>query len=813
MPRKSKRKSGQTLTKSGDAEAIVGRGFADAQRSQATHTRAVKSLTKVYESDHSAFLQAFLHCFNRALVVFAREPAVERVVTFVAAFTAANADSFSSPLLEYLIEHTRATSKGVRFRCVQSIAAVITALPENAEIDDSTFEPLLDCALARSKDRIPRVRAAAAGALCRLQSTGNPEDDEVAARLVEMLQCDSSAAVRKSALNAVAVTEGTLPAILSRTRDVKEDVRKAAFQMLATKLSPLDLDVNERLELLKGGLRDRSASVRECCATELLLGGWLENACEGNVFKLVELLGGYTEEDLVLQALATVFKSEKHSHLLQSIEIDINNLSLSDALVLRAMSQINDADVALDKYIPSALAYAEVLKYYAVDSFASCHLLALGHGLDLSDEAGRRVLENTLRNDFLKSRRVAHETVGAAIQALKIVSFSPESTVLSLTQLVRDDILRLDGETMNESVPDSQVEELSEEELEAWRERRALLICKETLLKCRPSAADLAAPNSAYMELVQLTAVRQVLSQVNENRATAVECLGLFCLFDKSGLEAKSKICLFMQACNDEPSVAIVALKVILDFMMVFDLNEQTENGERRNSSSNEDGDIMDECVKMISQYMTHTEAEIRTVAVEGISKLLFTRRVVGSSSMLSRLLITFHNPSTEDDARMQQCLSVFFNAYAMLNAANRQLLEQAFMPTMQVFHEAPSSSPLSTVDSGKVGQFILHLTALGETDEMVVLEMHARIAESMLSTILDVVDESVKNDEIRAYTKVLSGMRFEDEMELNGVLLKLTDTALEYCEDKKASASLRRFKDKIGTFPATHVSKKGRTS
>jgi len=815
-----------------DVVRVVSQGFADAQRSQATHARVVKSLSRAYELDNSRFNDSFIDCFNRALIVFAREPAVERIVTFVASFCASNADTFSSFLLSYLIHNTQAINKAVRFRCVQSIAAILAALPENAEIDDDTFGSLLECAEIRSKDRIPRVRSAAAGALCRLQSTGNPEDDVVAARLVEMLKCDSSAAVRKAALLAVAVTESTLPALLSRTRDIKEDVRKAAFQMLATKLSPHDLEVSERLALLKSGLRDRSNSVREACTKDLLLGGWLATGCNGNVFKLVELLGGYTEEDLVLQALSTVFKSEKHQHLLEDIEIDINNLSLSDALVLRAISRMKQADVALDKFIPSALAYAEVLKYYAVDSFASCHLLALGRGLDLSDETGRRALETTLRMDFLKSRKVAHETVPAAIQALKVVSFNSESTVLSLTQLVRDEVLKsdMDAAIEEQSAPDSQLEDLSpeEEEIDAWRQRRALLICKETLLKCRPTQSDLASPNSAYVELVEKTAVVQVLSEVNENRATALECLGLFCLLDKSGVEARAKIRLFMKACNDELSVAVVALKVIIDFMMIFDLNDENSDYDgvsrrlsKTSSRASSKGSskvievvgISEECLALVSEYMMHVEEEMRTIAIEGMAKLLFTRRVVGTRSMLSRLLIAFHNPSTEDDARMQQCLSVFFNAFAMLNTDNRQTLENAMIPTLKVFEEAPGNSPLSTVDIVKVGQFILQLIGMGEKDEMVILESFARIAESLLNLILDNSDDESKDSAVKAYAKLLSTMRFEDEMELNGVLMKLADAAVDYCEDKRTGNFLRKFRQRIGSVPATHVNKKGRLS
>ncbi len=552
---------------------------------------------------------------------------------------------------------------------------------------------------------------------------------------------------------------------------------------------------------------------------ELLLKGWLDRACEGDVFALVELLGGYEQEEVVLQALSIVFKSEKHEHLLGDIEIDINNLTFSDVLVLRAMSQTQKSDSLLDKYIPSTLAYSEMLKYYAVDGFASCHLLALCKGLDLGDEAGRRELESTIRNDFLGSQNVSDETVPQAVRALHVVTFDADSATRTLTELVREKILRVhDGNQdvamsdMPDSMPpDSQAEERNEEEVKAWRERRALLICKEALLSGLQARTSTAGANSMYVDLMQHTAVPQLMNVSGENRATAFECIALFCLLDKSGSEARAKIPLFLEACRkDELVVQEVALQAIMDFLMAFDLNNSTGDvGDGSQSSlytnsapaeTSPDGKgPTEECMQLISQLMTHIEGSLRSIAVSGTAKLLFCRRLAGSGSLLSRMLIAYHNPSTEDDTQMRQCLSVFFQAYAHSNETNRQVLHSALLPTLRVLHDAPMSSPLSTINSGLVGQFVLHLIGLGEKNESVVEDMHAEIAESFLNEILDILDDGASNDAVRVYAKLLSGMRFEDGKEKNGLLIKLVDFALEAVDDKRTSTALHKFRNRIG--------------
>lgn len=793
-----------------ETERLVGLAFTDAQRSVSAHGHATRSLARVVESDDGAFLKAFLHALNRALMVFDRHPPVERVVTFVATLAAAHPEPFAMQVLAYLSEHAGKKSragKAVRFRAVQTIAAVISALPEDASLTDALWELLVEAGEARSRDKVARVRAAAAGALCRLQSSGDPQEDPVTARLVAMLSSDSTAAVRKSALNAVAVNDATLPFIVRRTRDISDDVRKAAYSVLAAKLDPSQLDVADRLELLKSGLGDRAAVVREVCATGLLLKGWLDGTCEGDVFALVDLLGGYEQDEVVLKALSIVFRAETHAHLLKEIKIDINNLTFSDVLVLRALSQIQKADSVLDEYIPDPQAYAEMLRYYAVDGFASSHLLALCRGLDLSDEGGRRELEATIQETFLLSTSAGDDTIKPAVKAMFAVMLSVESATRALTELARDYVLRVhDGESQMEEEPDA--------ETQVWRERRALLICKEALLCGQHSrTASDGGGLSMYLELVQHAAVPQLMNPRVENRAVAFECLALFCMMDRTGAEAAAKIPLFLEACRkDELAVQEVALRALMDFLMACDLSRVGGIGEESQSSlhteeaasSPRGNEMTNECMALISKFMTHIEGDLRSIAVSGTAKLLFCRRLVGSGEMLSRMLIAYHNPATEDDAAMRQCLSVFFPAYAHSGAANRKLLEGALLPTLRILHDAPSSSPLCTVNSGQTGQFIMHLIELGEEDASVTEELHAEIAENLLNEILDTLDDGASNEAVRVYCKIMAGMKTEDGRECNRMLLKLVDAVLEQVDDKRSSTALMKFRGKIGDHNET---------
>ena len=63
--------------------------------------------------------------------------------------------------------------------------------------------------------------------------------------------------VRFEVLSNICITNGTLPVILQRTRDIKEEVRKLTYQTLAEKVKLRQLSISQRVALLQDGINDR----------------------------------------------------------------------------------------------------------------------------------------------------------------------------------------------------------------------------------------------------------------------------------------------------------------------------------------------------------------------------------------------------------------------------------------------------------------------------------------------------------------------------------------------------------------------------
>ena len=73
--------------------------FTDAQHSMQARTKLVSRLQKVAKgSDAENFFDVFTNCLKHSLVVFTRDPAVERTVEFIVAF--ATTESKADRLLQ-----------------------------------------------------------------------------------------------------------------------------------------------------------------------------------------------------------------------------------------------------------------------------------------------------------------------------------------------------------------------------------------------------------------------------------------------------------------------------------------------------------------------------------------------------------------------------------------------------------------------------------------------------------------------------------------------------------------------------------------
>ncbi len=178
--------------------------------------------------------------------------------------------------------------KTVRYRSTQLIAHIINSLES---IDDEYYHLLKVGLLKRTKDKEPMIRVQAVLGLGRLagneddggQDNADSDDDEASGlseRLLEILQHDPSADVRRSLLLNLPLTPSTLPYLLERARDVDSATRRALYSRLLPALGDFrHLSLSMREKLLRWGLRDRDENVRKATA-RLFRERWIED-CAG----------------------------------------------------------------------------------------------------------------------------------------------------------------------------------------------------------------------------------------------------------------------------------------------------------------------------------------------------------------------------------------------------------------------------------------------------------------------------------------------------------------------------------------------------
>ena len=176
----------------------------------------------------------------------------------------------------------------MRYRATQLVSHVINSLDS---IDDDYYHLLRAGLLKRIRDKEPMVRVQAVLGLGRLAGNAGDEDVETDSeeedssglleRLLEVLQNDPSADVRRSLLLNLPLTPVTLPYLLERARDLDTASRRALYSRLLPALGDFrHLSMSMREKLLRWGLRDRDENVRKAAA-RIFRERWIEDCCQG----------------------------------------------------------------------------------------------------------------------------------------------------------------------------------------------------------------------------------------------------------------------------------------------------------------------------------------------------------------------------------------------------------------------------------------------------------------------------------------------------------------------------------------------------
>ncbi|SPN98340.1 related to condensin complex component cnd3 [Cephalotrichum gorgonifer] len=301
--------------------------FRDAQKTTATHRKLVVNLRKIQEAccyepanpgkqspgdfAEEDFNNEFVRCVLRVMPVKKSEGVGEKTVRFIGLFLRYASDKdnellgeidedasvlpetpstkLTTFLLDTVLPLLTSKDKFVRYRSTQLISHVINSLDA---IDDELFQRLRHGLLKRIRDKEAMVRAQAVLGLGRLAgnqadedaNSGESDDDDAGAglleKLLEVLQNDPSADVRRSLLVNLPILPNTLPYLLERARDQDAATRRAVYSRLLPALGDFrHLSLSMREKLLRWGLRDRDENVRKAAA-RLFRERWIED-CAG----------------------------------------------------------------------------------------------------------------------------------------------------------------------------------------------------------------------------------------------------------------------------------------------------------------------------------------------------------------------------------------------------------------------------------------------------------------------------------------------------------------------------------------------------
>ncbi|XP_016055240.1 PREDICTED: condensin complex subunit 3 isoform X2 [Miniopterus natalensis] len=859
--------------------------FQLAQQPHQNQAKLVVALSRTYRTteDKVSFHEEFVHHLKYAMVVYKREPVVERVIEFAAKFVTSfhqsdveDDEEEDTGLLNYLctflLKSHEANSNAVRFRVCQLINKLLGNMPENAQIDDDLFDKINEAMLIRLKDKIPNVRLQAVLALSRLQ---DPKDDEcpVANAYATLIENDSNPEVRRAVLSCIVPSAKTLSKIVGRTKDVKEAVRKLAYQVLGEKVHMRAMSIAQRVMLLQQGLNDRSEAVKQATQKHLLQ-GWLRFA-EGNVLELLHRLDVENSSEVAVSVLNSLFSVTPLNELAEICKhndnrklIPMETLTPENALYWRALceylkSKGDEGEEFLEQILPEPVIYAEYLLSYIqsipiVDDghrndfsyighlmtkeFIGQQLILIIKSLDTSEEGGRKRLLAILQEiltlpttpmsliSFLVERllhiitddnkrtqivteiiseiRAPIVTVGAEIDPAdarkkELKDFNRASELKEEIKALEDARVSLLKETEQLEIKEVHVEKNDAETLQ-----KCLILCYE-LLKQISTSAGISATMNGIIDSLILPGIISVHPVV---RNLAVLCLGC-CGLQNQNFASKHFVLLLQVLQIDDVTIKMSALKAIFDQLMTFGIepfttqkakavrNEGAEINTSEEQESEEAGEVTGTAknvLKLLSDFLDSEVSELRTGAAEGLAKLMFSGLLV-SSRILSRLILLWYNPVTEDDVRLRHCLGVFFPMFAYASRTNQECFEEAFFPALRTLANAPASSPLAEVDISNVAELLVDLTRPSalhpqakNSQDYQALTVHDNLAIKICNEILT----CPCSPEIRVYTKALSSLELSTNLAKD--LLVLLNEILEQVKDRICLRALEKIKSQL---------------
>mmetsp|Transcript_27773 Transcript_27773/g.83073 ORF Transcript_27773/g.83073 Transcript_27773/m.83073 type:complete len:821 (+) Transcript_27773:1-2463(+) len=427
--------------------------------------------------------------------------------------------------------------------------------------------------------------------------------------------------------------------------------------------------------------------------------------------------------------------------------------------------------------------------------FIAEQLLWIARDLDYADEAGRSKMTQAIR-ELLLTPSLPERIVASAIELLKVVCYAESDRLQLVTEVIADlrhpiaaratleskaaDRTRLLEATriklrLNEckveldgKVRAQQFAEAGriKEEIESLeRDRQALDDATATshaapvgepsndpviVVSCLLITKHLLLTTSDSLKRAELTGLMHTLiipavkSTDPDTRCGALACLGMCLVLAESPVLAQEHLPMFMMILSlDQDIIKKVALKAIFDAVLAFGVDafrsQPTETEPEGNDAADPTAQVKStSVVQMLLPYLHNEDEGVRTIAVQGFARLLLQNHVT-CPSVFSQLVELYFNPMTKDDQQLQQCLAVFFPAYAFSASSHAAIIEAAFLPTLRKVSHASRSSPLHAVKDMVVAKFFVYHTSQHEGVGVAAGEdsIHGSLGTKMLNEMM----------------------------------------------------------------------------
>uniref|UniRef100_A0A8C1NDS2 Non-SMC condensin I complex, subunit G n=1 Tax=Cyprinus carpio TaxID=7962 RepID=A0A8C1NDS2_CYPCA len=735
-------------------------------------------------------------------------------------------NEFLNFLFCFLLESHGANSHAVRFRVCQLVNKLLGSLSENAQIDDGLCDRIHEAMLIRVTDKYPNVRIQAALAMARLQDPSNSDCPTIKGTRNRLSGEHRKLIITRPNLLPVLAEKVHIRALsiaqrVSLLHEGLSDSADSVKEVVKTHLLPawLRLLQGDVLQLL------HKLDVENCAETAVTtlhavfsMATSPDDLLQNGVRKLIPVDSLTCENVLYWRALCEFVKSKGNEgeELLEQLLPEAAIFAEYLCSYLRSITGLSEEQKADMTQLEIAM----------TQEFVGQQLIILVGCLDTSEEGGRKRMVAVLQ-EILVMPKTPTSLIGLLVEKLIGLLRDETQKIQMVAEIisdVREPILPIsapvdENEKRRKQLAEvrvqimeakqnleeciscqdfsraavlkdsiSQLEELknqltleASQPADSIKEQRVEKSDPETLLKCLTMCAELfkqinikrgiCPTMNALIESLILPSVSNPNPAV---RNMAVICLGTAALHSKD--LANTHLVLLLQITQlDEPKIRISALRALIDQLLLNGLNilqdksapisqapDSPDNSNGQPEQQTEEESTVQSILKMLSEFLDSEICELRTETAEGLAKLMYCGRIL-SPKLLSRLVLLWYNPVTEDDQRLRHCLGVFLQLYSRASRTNQECVEESFLPTMRTLFNAPVTSPLSEVDASNVAELFVELTrpsALVQPAAIQAVSVHDSLAVRICNEIL----RDVSAPEVRLYCKTLSWLEINTE-------------------------------------------------